>query len=63
VTHGKTVTFNYAKGGGRVIEPRRLAPESVEQVGNHLTVTGYDPDRNSVRAYRSDRIKGQVSVQ
>lgn len=60
--HGKTVTFRYAKGGGAVIETRVLKPENVQQVGDHVTFTGYDPDRDEPRAYRVDRIKGEVSV-
>lgn len=60
--HDRTVTFSYAKGDGSVIEQRRLKPESVQTVGDHVTFIGYDPDRDDVRAYRVDRIKGEVSV-
>jgi predicted DNA-binding transcriptional regulator YafY len=60
--HGRTVEFRYAKGSGDVIETRRLVPGKLDQVGEHLTVTGYDPDRDEPRAYRLDRIKGTVSV-
>lgn len=60
--HHKPVTFRYAKGKGDVIETRTLIPSDVRNVGNHVTFTGYDPDREEPRAYRTDRIKGQVSV-
>jgi predicted DNA-binding transcriptional regulator YafY len=64
--HRKPVTFRYAKGRGDVIEQRSLIPSDVKNVTDkgvvHATFTGYDPDREDVRAYRVDRIKGQVSV-
>jgi predicted DNA-binding transcriptional regulator YafY len=60
--HERTVEFRYAKGTGYVIETRQLVPQDVRQVGDHLTFTGYDPDRNDVRAYRVDRMKGEVTV-
>lgn len=60
--HDRTVTFRYAKGGGTVIEQRVLKPQSVQTVGDHVTFIGHDPDRDDVRAYRVDRIKGEVSV-
>lgn len=62
-THGKTVKFGYAKGNGDYIENRRLIPGKVEVAKNGYTiVVGHDPDRDDVRAYRVDRIKGQVSL-
>lgn len=60
--HKATTRFSYAKGDGHNIEYRTLVPESVRNVGDHVTFTGYDPDRDEVRAYRSDRIKGSVLV-
>lgn len=60
--HGRTVTFRYEKGKGQPIEVRRLVPQHVQEVGDHMTFTGYDPDRDDVRAYRVDRMKGEVSV-
>ena len=60
--HNKTVTFRYAKGDGSVIETRTLVPADIKTVGDHVTFTGFDPDREMVRAYRVDRIKGTVSV-
>lgn len=64
--HHKPVTFRYAKGKGDVIEQRSLIPSDVRNVTEggavHATFTGYDPDREDVRAYRTDRIKGQVAV-
>jgi predicted DNA-binding transcriptional regulator YafY len=60
--HSKTVTFRYAKGDGAVIETRTLQPTEVKEVAGHVTFTGYDPDRDEPRAYRVDRMKGEVSV-
>lgn len=60
--HGKTVTFNYAKGDGKIIETRSFVPSDVKQVGDHVTFMGYDPDRAMPRAYRIDRMKGEVRV-
>jgi predicted DNA-binding transcriptional regulator YafY len=59
----KPITFRYAKGKtGRTIEQRSLVPHEVKSFGDHLTVVGFDPDRDEVRAYRVDRIKGNVQV-
>lgn len=61
--HGKEVLFRYAKGkDGKVIEQRVLKPEGIKKVGDHLTFIGYDPDRDGPRAYRLDRVKGEVTV-
>lgn len=60
--HGKTVTFRYAKGSGGIIEQRVLKPSKVQEVDGHLSFTGFDPDRDDVRSYRVDRMKGEVSV-
>lgn len=60
--HNKTVTFSYAKGDGAFIETRRLIPAQVLDKGDHLTFSGYDPDRDDVRAYRIDRMRGEVRV-
>lgn len=64
--HAKTVTFRYVKGNGDVIEQRRLIPADVREIttkqGTHMTFVGHDPDRDEVRAYRVDRMRGEVSV-
>lgn len=60
--HKKPVTFRYAKGGGGVIETRTLIPMTVAKVGDHMTFTGFDTDRDEPRAYRVDRMMGQVTV-
>lgn len=60
--HDKQVTFRYAKGGGTVIETRVLKPAEVKTVKDHKVVVGFDPDRDEVRSYRLDRIKGDVAV-
>lgn len=56
------VRFAYAKGNGAVIEQRSLSPEKLDTVKGHRIVTGFDPDRDDIRAYRLDRIKGTVSI-
>lgn len=59
----KTVEFSYAKGDGSVIERRRLRPEKVEESKDgSVRFVGYDPDRDEPRAYRVDRIKGQIRI-
>ncbi len=65
--HGRTTEFRYGKGAGALIETRRLKPSDVNVIGagkksEHVTFTGFDPDRNAVRNYRLDRIKGDVRV-
>lgn len=61
--HDKVVTFRYAKGDGSIIEARRLLPESVfRNKDGDLLFGGQDPDRGEYRAYRIDRIRGEVSV-
>jgi hypothetical protein len=56
------VRFNYAKGDGAIIEARALTPVKLDEAKGHKIVTGFDPDREDIRAYRLDRIKGTVSV-
>jgi predicted DNA-binding transcriptional regulator YafY len=60
--HNRLASFRYAKGDGEVIEARTLKPSAVRTVEDHVTFTGYDPDRDEVRAYRLDRIKGEVGI-
>ena len=65
--HHKTVEFRYAKGEGAVIETRRLQPSDVNVIdagkkSEHITFTGFDPDRVAVRHYRLDRIKGDAQI-
>lgn len=62
LVHSRTVRFGYAKGDGSFIETRRFEPDAVREVDGHLTFTGWDPDRREVRAYRLDRIQGEVSL-
>lgn len=58
--HDKRVRFRYAKGGGTVIETRVLKPAVVKTIKDHKVVVGFDPDRDEIRSYRLDRIKGDV---
>ncbi len=60
--HNRQVTFRYAKGDGGMIETRVLVPSKVMNVDNHVTFAGYDEDRDQVRAYRMDRMKGEVKI-
>lgn len=66
--HNREVEFRYAKGKGEVIETRVLKPTGVKRVvtnnGNdsHVTFEGYDPDRDKVRQYRLDRVKGEARI-
>ncbi len=62
INHDIEVEFAYAKGSGEVIEHRRLVPTKLDDAKGHKIVTGFDPDRDDVRAYRLDRIKGTVSI-
>lgn len=62
INHDAEVGFAYAKGSGAVIEHRRLTPVKLDEAKGHKIVTGFDPDRDDIRAYRLDRIKGTVSV-
>jgi predicted DNA-binding transcriptional regulator YafY len=58
--HNKQVVFRYAKGDGKIIESRTFIPGNISGKGADTRFTGYDPDRDEPRAYRIDRIKGEV---
>ena len=60
--HNRQVTFRYAKGDGSMIETRVLVPSKVKEVDGHVTFSGYDEDRDQIRAYRMDRMKGEVRL-
>lgn len=62
IDHGRVAEFRYAKGDGGIIETRRVEPEAITQSRRGALVTGWDPDRRDVRAFRLDRIQGYVSV-
>ena len=57
----KAIKFAYDKGEG-VIEQRTLYPKASYAAPNGIVVVGDDPDRNDVRAFRLDRIQGEVVV-
>lgn len=62
--HGREVAFRYAKTPTAPIEARSFVPTSVTitRDGN-VVITGPDQDRDGeIRAYRLDRIKGEVSI-
>lgn len=60
--HERTVEFRYAKAKGEYIETRSFVPSSVaKNAKGEVYFTGPDPDRDGEpRAYRLDRIKGDV---
>ncbi|MGH9036120.1 MAG: helix-turn-helix transcriptional regulator, partial [Acidimicrobiia bacterium] len=50
------VGFSY-RGG-----PRRLWPYGIVFRNGHWYAVGHDPDRDAIRAFRADRIEGDVDV-
>jgi proteasome accessory factor B len=54
--HRALVTFAY-RGGARTLEPWGLASKR-----GHWYVVGHDRDRDAVRAFRADRIDGDVEI-
>jgi hypothetical protein len=60
--HERAVEFRYAKGDEKIIETRSFVPTSVAtSAKGAVYFTGPDPDRDGEhRAYRVDRIKGDV---
>jgi predicted DNA-binding transcriptional regulator YafY len=54
--HGAVVTFNY-RGETRILEPWGLSSKL-----GHWYVVGFDRDRAALRAFRADRIEGDVGV-
>lgn len=57
----RAIEFAYDKGSG-VIEQRKLFPKVSYAAPNGIVVTGDDIDRQDVRAFRVDRIQGEVKV-
>jgi hypothetical protein len=56
-----TISFAYDRGKG--LERRILQPEStIQSVKGDTLVVGLDTDRNDYRAYRVDRIQGNINV-
>lgn len=60
--HDREVAFTYVKTPGSPVEHRRLKPTKVTQHNGHVNFFGYDPDRGEVRQFRSDRIRGEVTL-
>lgn len=65
--HKRAVQFRYAKGAGDIIELRALNPQDVNVIDagkdtEHVTFSGFDPDRAETRQYRLDRIKGDAVI-
>lgn len=61
--HARKVHFRYAKTDTAPIEEREFVPEGVyETRDGNIVVVGQDDDRDGIRSYRLDRIKGEVSI-
>ena len=59
--HKKRVEFRYVKDLNAAPEQRTLVPEGIsESDAGKTLVIGTDEDRDDFRAYRLDRIKGEV---
>jgi predicted DNA-binding transcriptional regulator YafY len=59
----RSAYFKYAKGDGTVIEARSVQPEElIRSRDGSISVIGFDPDRNDIRAFRLDRIVGSVTL-
>lgn len=58
--HDRTVEFRYEKSATKPIEARSLKPESILYGPDGMSFVGYDPDREAVRSFRVDRIRGDV---
>lgn len=58
--HSREVTFRYVKPDGSSPTPRTVIPFEIQEIkGNRLVLTE-DHDREDYRAYRLDRIRGDV---
>lgn len=61
--HGREVEFRYSKTPSSPIETRRFIPSAVAvSKGGAVLVLGEDEDRDEPRAFRLDRIKGDVKI-
>lgn len=61
--HGRKVHFRYAKTHTAPIEEREFVPEGVyESRDGNVVIVGQDDDRDGIRSYRLDRIKGEVTL-
>lgn len=66
IQYEKTITFSYPHSRGSLglgSEKRRLIPQVLNKIGDNYVVTGHDIDRDALRAFRVDRIVGEVGVQ
>jgi predicted DNA-binding transcriptional regulator YafY len=60
--HDREVEFRYEKGVDKPIEARRFTPEAIKQTKNGMSFVGFDSDREALRTFRVDRIKGDVRI-
>lgn len=61
--HQRVVEFRYLKGMDSPIEVRRFTPTRVyTSADGKVLILGPDEDREEVRQYRLDRIRGDVKV-
>jgi predicted DNA-binding transcriptional regulator YafY len=62
VVHEREVEFRYEKGTDKPIESRRFKPEAIKQTKDGMSFVGWDSDREALRTFRVDRIKGDVRI-
>lgn len=61
--HARKVRFRYSKSPTAPIEDREFVPEGVyETRDGNVVIVGQDDDREGIRSYRLDRIKGEVTL-
>lgn len=60
VVHGKEVEFRYVKSENDPPQTRRFVPESITQSQEGMSFRGNDTDREAIRTFRVDRIRGDV---
>jgi len=55
--------FFYRKGAGEPVELRALSPYELRtSAAGHLLVLGFDHDRQEVRHFRIERVRGTLSA-
>lgn len=65
IQYGRKITFSYPQSRGSLgigRETRTLIPQVLNKIGENYVVTGHDIDRDALRAFRVDRIVGDVAV-
>jgi predicted DNA-binding transcriptional regulator YafY len=60
--HDRVVEFRYEKGKDKPIETRQFTPAKIVQSKDGMSFQGFDSDREALRTFRVDRIKGDVRI-